>query len=159
MGTVGSFTAVIDSSRNRSLSAGLYMFVCAVLVALLLSDVLSLLADGLGLPTGYWMVILASPAFAIGTVVWWVAIERRNSQSYLLCGAFGLATAGLTGLLWTAQFVRFWGVEMAEVPAVGFLIVLVLGITAIAGVVVALPLMYARRRLRRDPAGGLTQPT
>jgi hypothetical protein len=127
------------------------MFVCAVLVALLLSDVLSLLADGLGLPTEYWMVILASPAFAIGTVVWWVAIERRNSQSYLLCGAFGLATAVFTGLLWTAQFVRFWGVEMAEVPAVGFLIALVLGITAIAGVVLALPLMYARRRLPRDP--------
>jgi hypothetical protein len=151
MGTVGSFTAVIDSSRNRSLSAGLYMFVCAVLVALLLSDVLSLLADGLGLPAGYWMVILASPAFAIGTVVWWVAIERRNSQSYLLCGAFGLATAVVTGLLWTAQFVRFWGVEMAETPAVGYLIALVLGITAIAGVVLALPLMYVRRRLRRDP--------
>ena len=157
MGTAYSLTSLIDSSRNWSLSAGFYMFLCAVVVALLLSDVLSLLADAIGLSMGYWMFVVASPAFAIGAVVWWATIERRNSYSYLIGGVFGLVTALFTGLLWTAQFVRFWGVEMADVPVVGFLIVFVLGLTAIAGVVVSLPLMYARRRLSSDLSGRIEQ--
>lgn len=135
------------------------MFICGVVVTLILSDLLSLLADVIGLSTGYWMVIVASPAFAIGAVVWWATVERRQSYSYLVGGAFGLVTALLTGLLWTAQFIRFWGVEMAEIPIIGFLILLVLGLTAIAGVAVALPLMYARRRLNSDPSGRVEQTT
>jgi hypothetical protein len=159
MATARVLTSFTDSSRNWSLSAGLYMFLCGVVVALLLSDLVSLLADVIGLSTGYWMVIVASPAFAIGAVVWWVTVERRQSYSYLVGGAFGLVTALFTGLLWTAQFIRFWGVEMAEIPIIGLLILLVLGLTAIAGIVVALPLMYARRRLNDDSAGSKEQTT
>jgi uncharacterized protein YacL len=126
------------------------MFICGIVVALLLSDMLSLLADMIGRSSGAWMVIFASPAFVFGAVAWWTVIERRDSYTYLLAGAFGLITALLTGLLWTAQFIRFWGFEMAEIPIIAFFIVFVLGVTAIAGILTAIPLMYARRRLNRE---------
>lgn len=149
-----TLTSIIDTSRKWSLYAGLYMFICGIVVALLLSDMLALLADVIGLSTRYWMVILASPAFGIGAVIWWMAIERRDSYTYFRGGTFGLVTALLTGLLWTAQFIRFWGFEMAEIPIIVFLIVFVLGIVAIAGILTAIPLMYARRRLNSEQSGG-----
>lgn len=129
------------------------MFVCGIVVALLLSDMLALLADVIGLSSGYWMVIFASPAFAFGAVVWWAVIERRDLYTYLFGAAFGLITALLTGLLWTVQFIRFWGFEMAEIPIIAFFIVFVLGFTAIGGILTALPLMYARRQLNRESSG------
>lgn len=129
------------------------MFVCGTAVALLLSDMLVLLVDVIGLSTEYWMVILASPAFAIGAVVWWTTVERRDSYTYILGGAFGLITALLTGLLWTVQFLRSWGFEMAKIPIITFLIVFVLGFTAIAGAITAIPLMYTRRRLNSGVSG------
>lgn len=125
------------------------MFVCGTVTALLLSDVLVLLADVIGLSTEYWTVVLASPVLVVGTVVWWLAIERRGSYSYLSGGLFGFLTALLTGLLWTVQFVRYWGVEMVEVPMVGLLISFVLGFVAVVGTLSGIPLLYARRRLAR----------
>ena len=151
---IGHFIASITTSaRNWSLFAGSYMFTCGIVVALLISDILSVLADVLGLATGYWMVIFASPAFAIGAGLWWAIVERRHSYTYRHGGAFGLVTALCTGLMWTAEFIRIWGVEMAVVPMVGALIGLVFGLTAFAGVLTALPLMYARRRLGPDLSG------
>ncbi|MFB6152743.1 MAG: hypothetical protein ABEJ27_00680 [Halodesulfurarchaeum sp.] len=132
------------------------MFIWGIVVAFLLSDMLGLLADVIGLPTGYWMIVFASPAFAFGAVSWWIVIERRESYTYFLGGAFGLLTALLTGLLWTAQFIRVWGVEMTRIPIIGFLIVFVLVVATIAGVLTALPLMYARRRLNRRRSDGST---
>lgn len=123
-------------------------------MALLLSDLLALLADVIGFSTRYWMVIFASPAFAIGAVVWWMTIERRATYTYVTGGLFGLVTALLTGLLWTGQFVRFWGFEMAIIPIIAFLIVFVLGLAAVTGVLTAFPLMYARRRLINRPSRG-----
>lgn len=139
--------SAVGSSGKWSLCAGVYMFVCGVATTLLLSDVLVLLADAIGLTTRYWMIVLASPAFAIGAVVWWTTIERRGSYTYPLGGAFGVITTLLAGLLWTAQFIRFWGFEMIGVPMIAFLTVFVLGSVATVGVLTALPLMYARRRL------------
>jgi lipopolysaccharide export LptBFGC system permease protein LptF len=154
MGTNHAFTYSMDSSRKWSLSAGLYMFICGTVVALLLSDMLSLLADVIGLPPEYWMLILASPAFAIGAGVWWAMIERHGAYTYLRGSTFGFVTALLTGGLWTGQFIRVWGFEMAEIPIIAFIIAFVLGVVAIAGVLTAIPLMYARRRLDNELAAG-----
>lgn len=130
------------------------MFVCATATAFLLHDLLGLLGEVIGLPAAYAMVILASPALAIGAVVWWAVVERRDAYTYRLGGAFGLVTALLTGLLWTVRFVGFWGFEMLVIPIVAFLVAFVLGLTALAGVLAGLPLMYARRRLDGELAGG-----
>lgn len=127
--------------------AGLYMFVCATATALLLDEVLALLADVIGLPTPYWMAVLASPVLVVGAVVWWAVVERRDSYSYLLGGTFGPVTALLTGLLWTGRFASLWGIEMLAVEIVSLLVVFVLGLAVVAGALAGLPLMYARRRL------------
>lgn len=137
----------VSSSIRWSISAGLYMFVCGTTMAFLLDDLLSILADVIGVPTEYSMAILASPALVIGTVAWWTVIERRDSYTYLLGGIFGLVTALLTGVLWTARFVRFWGFEMLTVDGVSLLVVLVLGLAIVTGFLTGLPLMYARRHL------------
>lgn len=147
MNTAHPSSSSADPSIKWSIYAGLYMFVCGTVAAFLLSDMLTLLADVIGLSTDYWMIILASPALAIGSVVWWIAVERRDSYTYLLGGAFGLVTALLTGFLWTVQFIIFWGFEMAAIPIITVLILFVLGFTATAGVITSIPLMYARRRL------------
>jgi hypothetical protein len=151
METGGQSTSRGGSSKQWSLYAGLYTFVCATAVALALSDLLALLADMIGLSPEYWMLVLASPAFAIGAATWWVAVERRGSYTYLLAGAFGLLTALFTGLLWTAQFVRVWGVEMVTVPIVAFFVLFVLGFASVAGLLAGVPLMYARRRVSPEP--------
>lgn len=91
------------------------------------------------------MFIFASPSLAIGAVVWWTLVERREADTYPIGGAFGLVTAILTGFLWTVRFVSGWGVEMAL--ALPVLIGFVLGVTVIAGALAGLPLMYVRRRL------------
>ena len=134
--------------------AGLCTFVCGTATALLLHDVLALLADVIGLTSAYSMVVLSSPALVVGTVVWWVVVERRDSYTYLLGGIFGLVTALLTGLLWTVRFVRYWGFEMLTVDIVSFLVVFVLGLAAVAGTLTELPLMYARRRLDSGLSSG-----
>lgn len=137
-----------------SIYAGLYMFVCGVATAFVLYDLLALLASVIGLPEGYAMAILPSPALVVGTVVWWAVVERRGSYSYLLGGAFGLVTALLTGLLWTVRFASSWGIEMLEVEIISFLVVFVLGLVVITGALTGLPLMYARRRLDRGLSSG-----
>lgn len=148
----------VSPSRKWSLCAGLYTFVCGTVAAFVLSDVLALLADVIGLRTEYAMVALASPALVIGTVAWWAVVERRSAYTYLRGGTFGLVTALLTGLLWTARFVTVWGFEMLAVPVVPFLVVFVLGVAAVAGVLTGLSLMYARRRLNGRPSGETERP-
>ena len=142
-----SFAFERDTARRWSVYAGLYMCICGTVMAILLSDVLSILADAVGLPSGYWTIVVASPAIAIGAVVWWAVIERHDSHTYRRGIVFGLLTALLTGVLWTGYFITIWGFEMAEVPIIAFFIGLVLAFAALAGVLSAIPLMYARHRL------------
>lgn len=130
------------------------MFIMATATALLLSDVLALLADVIGLPPAYAMAIFASPALVIGAGLWWGAVERRGSYSYLIGGLVGSVTALLTGLLWTTRFVVVWGTEMLAVDAVSLLVGAVLGVVVLAGAFTGLPLMYARRRLESGPSSG-----
>lgn len=146
-------TGSTDSPTLRwSIYAGGYMFVCGLIVALLLSDMLTLLAEVIGLPVPYSIVILASPTLFIGAVTWWLVVERPGSYTYRLGGFFGLATALLTGLLWTIRFVGIWGFEMLSIPIVSLLVVFVFGVVVIAGSLSGLPLMYARRRLNGEGA-------
>lgn len=153
MNTAYLFAGDEYASERWSLCAGLYMFGCATAVALLFFSMFALAAEVIGFRTGYWAVIIASPAFVIGAVVWLGLVERRRSYSYVLGGAFGFITALATGLLWTTQFIRVWSLKMMAVPMVAVLIALVLGISGVAGVLTALPLMYVRRRVNTEPAG------
>lgn len=148
MVAAGSRTASSFPPTIRwSVYAGLYAFVCATALAFLLSDVLVLLGDVLGLPGAYSMFIFASPTLAIGASVWWALVERRGAYSYVIGGAFGLVTALLTGLLWVLRFVSTWGLEMLRANGIQILVGFVLGMAVVAGGLSGLGLMYARRRL------------
>ena len=145
------------SPRQWSLVAGIYLFLCGTAVSVLLSDLLGLLADVIGLSVGHWAGILASPAVPIGAAVWWVTVGRRGAYSYLAGTSFGFTATLLTGALWTGRFVQVWGVEMAAVRMTRLLILVVLGFTAVSGILAAVPFMYLRRRvggrLRRGENG------
>lgn len=134
-------------SRTWAVSAGIYAFAWGVAISLLLSDLLELLVDVIGLPGTYWPVVVAAPALVVGTATWWAIVERRGNVSYLAGALFGVVTALLVGLLWTARFVSVWGVEMLAVPMVASLVAFVLGFVAVAGGLVGLPLLYARQRV------------
>lgn len=145
-----------DPKRTESLRwsvyAGVYMYVCGTVVAYLLDDVLSLLADVIGLPATYAMPLLASPALLAGALAWWVLVEHRDSRAYLVGGGYGALTALLTWLFWTVRFVTVWGREMLTAAIVPYLVGLVLTIALVAGGLAGLPMMYARRRLAAEPA-------
>lgn len=144
----------VPPSIRWSMYAGLYTFGCATATAYLLSDLLGILAEVIGLPTTYAMVILASPALVVGTGAWWAVVERRDAYTYRFGGLFGLVTALLTGLLWTVRFVSIWGFEMMVLPMVSVLVAFVLGVAVVAGVLAGLPVMYVRRRLGSGLTGG-----
>lgn len=145
MNTVLHPPSRVSPSITWSIYAGLYAFGCGAAMAFLLSDVLILLGDALGLPAAYSLFILAGPSLVIGAIVWWTLVERRDSYTYIAGGAFGLSTALLTGLLWIVRFAGGWGLEM--LLAIRILVGFVLGVSVAVGVLAGLPLMYARRRL------------
>lgn len=127
--------------------AGLYMFIAGVLVSSLLSDILSVLAEVIRLPVAYSVVVFACPTLVFGAGAWWAVVERRDACLYRHGVVVGVVTALLTGIVWTTVFVAIWGVEMAAIPMVAFLIALVLGIAILVGGLAGLPLIYARRRV------------
>ncbi|TKX72360.1 hypothetical protein EXE46_15915 [Halorubrum sp. GN11_10-6_MGM] len=138
-------------SRRWSIFAGVYAFGCAVLTASLLSTVLGVFAEVIGLPAALAVPLLATPALAAGTAAWWALVERRGSVTYVRGAAFGLLTALITGGFWTARFASVWSVEMLTAGPVPLLVGVVFGAVAVAGILVGLPFTYARRR-RRPPA-------
>lgn len=139
-------------SIKWSLIAGIYLFVCGIVTVVLLDEILSLLADVIGLPATYALIVCAAPILLIGSDTWWAVVERRDAYTYLFGAVAGLLTAVLTGLLWTAQFVGVWGVEMLMTPMVSVLVLFVFGITVLAGALTGVPLMYARRHVAPSPA-------
>lgn len=139
-----------SSPMRRSVYAGLYLFIAGLLLSLLLSDMLSVLADVIPLPVTYSVVVFACPTVVFGAGTWWAVVERGGAHSYRHGAIVGVATALLTGLVWTTLFVAVWGVEMVTVPIVAFLVVFVLGIAVVVGGLAGLPLMYACRRLNRS---------
>lgn len=141
--------ARLSSSQRWALIAGVYAFGCATVTALLLSDMLGLFAEVIGLPTALSMPLLASPALVVGAGLWWALVERPGTVTYPRGAAFGLLTALVTGALWTGRFALFWGVEMLTAGPVPLLVGFVLGAVAVAGVLVGLPIAFVRRRSRR----------
>lgn len=137
----------VTPSTKWSVAAGCYLFLCATALAFLLADLLSLLGEVIGLPPVFGLAIMAGPALVIGAFAWWAIVERRADYAYRRGVIVGFLTALLTGLVWLVRFVDVWGVEMVAVGIVATLAAFVLGVAAIAGALVGLPLMYARRRL------------
>ncbi|MFC5279681.1 hypothetical protein ACFPM1_13065 [Halorubrum rubrum] len=136
----------LSSSRRWSILAGVYAFGCATLTATLLSNVLGVFAEVIGLPAALSMPLLASPALVAGAAIWWAIVERRGAYTYLAGAAFGLLTALATGAAWTVRFVSIWSVEMLAAGPVPLLVGVVLGATALAGTLVGVPFAYVRRR-------------
>jgi len=141
------------SPRVWALLAGGYAFACGAFVAALLSDVLRLFVDVVGLPSGFPVPLLAAPALVVGPLCWWRLVERRRTFSYRSGATFGLFTALCTGVVWTGWFVTVWGVELLAAGPVLLIVGLTLGFAAVAGLLVGVPLAYVRRRLggERDP--------
>ncbi|WP_435094058.1 hypothetical protein [Halorubrum sp. N11] len=135
------------SPQQWALLAGGYAFGCAVLTAFLLSDMLGLFAEVIGLPAAFAMLLLATPALVAGAGSWWLLVERRGTVTYLRGAAFGLLTALVTGALWTVRFAFVWGPEMLAAGPVQLLVGVVFGAVSVAGVLVGLPITFARRRL------------
>lgn len=135
------------TGRRWSLYAGGYLFGWGLVTALALGQILSLLAATLHLPAVLAPLLFAVPVLLVGTAAWWGLVERRRAYSYLGGGAVGLVTALGTGLLWTIAFVVVWGFEMLLAPPVAMLAGFVVGVAVVAGVLVAMPFMYLRRRV------------
>ncbi|WP_423996764.1 hypothetical protein [Halorubrum trapanicum] len=144
------------ASRRWSLFAGVYAFCCAAFTAASLSTVLGLFGEVIGLPTALIAPILAAPALFAGPLVWWALVERRGTVTYLRGAGFGLLTALVTGVLWTARFVSVWSPEMLAADPVRLLVGFVFAAVAVAGVVVGLPITYVRRRSRGASDGPAT---
>ncbi len=112
MNTILARWSDLSPSRRWSLLAGIYAFGCAAVTAVLLSDMLGLFAEVIGLPPTISMLLLASPALVAGAAIWWAVVERSGTYAYHRGAAFGLLTALVTGAAWTGRFVAVWGVEM-----------------------------------------------
>lgn len=143
--TIGIDLGMPDATR-WSIYAGGYMFAWGVMIAMLLSDILTLLADVIGIPAQYWVIVFSSPIVFVGAGTWWFLIERPRHYTYRWGGLFGLLTAMLTALLWTGRFVSVWGVEMLAVRMVYLLAGVVFAIAGIAGLLLGVVFMYPRRR-------------
>ncbi|WP_280585608.1 hypothetical protein [Halorubrum sp. Boch-26] len=146
----------LTSPRRWALLAGAYAFGCATLTAFLLSDLLGLFAEVIGLPAALSMPLLATPALVGGAGVWWALVERPGTVTYARGAAFGLVTALLTGALWTVRFALVWGPEMLTAGPVPLLVGFVLGAVSVAGVLVGLPLTFVRRWSRNRPEAAAT---
>jgi hypothetical protein len=146
----------LSPPRRWALIAGGYAFGCATVTAFLLSDMLGLFAEVIGLPTALSMPLLATPALVVGAGVWWALVERPGTVTYPRGAAFGLLTALVTGGLWTARFAFVWGPEMLTAGPVPLLVGFVLGMVAVAGVLVGLPITFVRRWSRSRSGAAAT---
>jgi len=135
--------SMFSTSTRWSLLAGVYAFLCSVVLLVVLSPVSDSLVKLLGLPEGYSAVLLAAPVLVVGAVVWWAVVEWREAYTYPLGAVYGLATALATATVWVLVFAAVWGVSL--VLAGGILVVFVVAVTVPAGLVVGVPLMAARR--------------
>ncbi|WP_281194071.1 hypothetical protein [Halorubrum sp. F4] len=156
MDTIPARWSDLSASGRWSILAGGYTFACATFTAVLLSDMLGLFAEVIGLPAALSMAILASPALVAGAGFWWLLVERSGTYAYHRGAAFGLLTALATGTVWTGRFVVVWGVEMLTAGPVPLLVGFTLGVTAVAGALVGLPITYARRRNEARPDAAAT---
>ncbi|WP_434522489.1 hypothetical protein [Halorubrum sp. AS12] len=135
-----------SNPRRWSLLAGGYAFACGAITAGLLSTLLSLFAEVVGLPPSFPVPLLAAPALLVGTAVWWLLVERRATYTYPAGIAFGALTALVTGLCWTAWFLVVWSVDLLAAGPTPLLVGLVFALTTAAGALIGPPIVFARRR-------------
>lgn len=135
-----------------SMYAGVYAFLCSIVLLLLLSPVTNTLVQILGLSTGFSAFLLAGPVAVLGTVVWWAVVERRKKYAYRFGAAYGLLTVLATVLFWVLVFSVVWGLRL--VLTGWFLIVFVLVVSTPVGFITGLTGMFARRRLDEGPLAG-----
>jgi hypothetical protein len=132
--------------------AGVYTFLCSIVLLLLLYPISNTLVQILGLPTGLSTFLLAGPVAVLGAVVWWAVVERPKKYTYRFGMVFGLLTVLATVLFWVLVFSVVWGPSL--VLTGWFLIVFVLVVSIPVGFVTGVTGMYARRRLDEGlPAG------
>lgn len=134
----------MNKPLKRSLYAGSYLFLCAVVLVVATSQVTGLVAEVLVVPAGS-TVWLAIPVPVIGAVVWWALVRRQGTTSYVVGSIVGLGTAVLTLLVWILVGVLVWGPEgvLAGWPLIIAVLVPTIPIALVAG----LSVMYARCRL------------
>lgn len=134
----------MNKPLKRSLYAGSYLFLCAVVLVVATSQVTGLVAEVLVVPAGS-TVWLAIPVPVIGAVVWWALVKRQGTTSYVVGSIVGLGTAVLTLLVWILVGVLVWGPEgvLAGWPLIIAVLVPTIPIALVAG----LSVMYARCRL------------
>ncbi|WP_096393498.1 hypothetical protein [Halorubrum trapanicum] len=133
-------------SRRWSLYAGAYAFGCGAATSLLLSAVLRVFVQVIGLPESFPVPLLAAPALLVGGAVWWALVERRAAYTYPAGVAYGALTALGTGLCWTALFLVVWSVDLLAAGPTPLLVGLVVGGTTAAGALIGPPLILVRRR-------------
>jgi hypothetical protein len=127
-----------------SLVAGCYAFLCGAVLMVGTQPVAGTLAGVLGIETGYPALLMAGPAALLGAGVWWAVVERQRAYSYRRGALFGGLTALATVAAWVLRSLEVWGFEL--VATGWFVIAWLLATTGIAGLLVGVPLMYARRR-------------
>lgn len=128
-----------------SIAAGGYAFLCGTVLMASLHPITGTLAGLFGVEFGRPSLLLASPATLLGATVWWAVVERRGTYSYLRGALFGGLTAVATVVAWVLRSLQVWGLEL--VATGWFVVAWMLAMTAVAGLVAGVPLVYARRRL------------
>lgn len=143
-------------SPRWSLLAGAYAFAFGAVAARLLSTVLRVFAQVVGLPESFPVPLLAAPALPVGAAVWWLLVERRRAYTYRAGVAYGAFTALGTGICWTAWFLVVWSVDLLAAGRTPLLVGLVIGVTTVIGALMGPPMVFLRRRIR---AGSEPEPT
>ncbi|SFR39969.1 MULTISPECIES: hypothetical protein [Halorubrum] len=146
----------LSSPERWALFAGGYAFACGAVTAGLLSTVLGLFAEVVGLSPSFPVPLLAAPALLVGTAVWWLLVERRATYTYPAGVAFGALTALGTGLCWIAWFLVVWSVDLLVAGPTPILVGLVIGLTTAAGALIGPPITFLRRRSRAGSDAGAT---
>ncbi|SDE89792.1 hypothetical protein SAMN04488067_1012 [Halorubrum xinjiangense] len=145
-----------SSPQLWSLFAGVYAFGCGAVTARVLSDILRVFTQVIGLPESFPVPLLAAPALFVGAAVWWLLVERRRAYTYPAGVAFGALTALVTGLCWTAWFLGVWSVDLLAAGPTLTLIALVFGVSTAVGTLIGPPIAFFRRRSRARSAADPT---
>lgn len=147
---VPASTPDLDEPATRwTAIAGLYGFLVATAIMVLLVPMSTTIASVLGLRGTFALATLALPTTIISAAIWWPVVEHRTDYRYRTAAAYGLLTALTTTTAWTLYFVIIWSPQMAQAGAI--LIGFVYAITTPAGILIGLPLMAARRRYVERP--------
>jgi hypothetical protein len=144
----------VSTSSRWSAYAGVYAFLCGVALTVPLGFVAGTLVKVLGLPTALTAVLVPGSGAVAGAVAWWAVVERPEAYGYLRGGLAGLVTVLLTVLFWAHLIAVVWAPEFLALPGTVLTIGVVLAVTAPAGFVAGLPLLYLRRRLAGERPGG-----